>query len=270
VGWVWQNGRLLPDHAARIDPSDRGLLLGDGLFETMRAHTGAVPLLPRHLVRLSASAVRLGIPIRYDGARLDAAIRGLLHEEELTDAAVRITLTRGPGPRGLAMPEAPAPLLMIRAFPRATTMPAPARAMTASIPRNERSPLSGMKTLGCLDQVLCLREAHEAGCDDAIMLTTDGLVACATAGNLFVVKDGMVATPDLGCGILPGITRAILLDHWPHIHERRLLRADLLAADEAFLTNSLIGVRPLVEIDGQPIGQGTPGPVTRQAADLVA
>jgi branched-chain amino acid aminotransferase len=126
-----------------------------------------------------------------------------------------------------------------------------------------------MKTLGCLEQILALRQAQENGCGEAVMLTTSGYLACATAANIFVVRNEVVATPDLSQGILPGITRARLLEHWPHVRELALTPADLAAADEAFLTNSLIRVRPLVELDGNPIGSGHPGPITRQAADLL-
>jgi branched-chain amino acid aminotransferase len=270
LGWIWQNGRLVHEGAARIDPSDRGLLLGDGLFETMLATHNEVPLLPRHLARLLASAVKLGIPVPYDAAQFTAAIRSLLDVEALSQAAVRLTLTRGPGPRGLAIPSCTLPTVMIRAFPSMTSSPpSPARAIVSSVPRNERSPTSGMKTLACLDQVLALRQARERGCDDAIMLNTAGQVACATAANVFVAMGGTITTPDLHQGILPGVTRARLLERWPHVRERPLTQADLASADEIFLTNSLIGVRPLVELDSKPIGSGQPGPITCEAADIL-
>jgi branched-chain amino acid aminotransferase len=269
MAWLWQNGALRAEEDFRIDPGDRGLLLGDGLFETMRARDGQVPLLNRHLARLRASAERLGLPLPHGPALLGQAIRDLLQVEALTDAAVRLTLTRGTGPRGLAPPSACAPMLMIRAFPLASAPPGPARAIIAAIPRNERSPVSAMKTLNCLDQILCLQAARAAGRDEAILLNGRGELACATSANLFLAKDGVLYTPDLSSGILPGITRARLLKMMPGI-EQPLSPGVLLAADEAFLTSSLIGVRPLVELDGQPIGTGRPGPLTARAATLLA
>ena len=125
-----------------------------------------------------------------------------------------------------------------------------------------------MKTLGCLDQILCLREAERAGCNDAIQVNTQGHLACATSTNVFMVKSGVVVTPDERCGILPGITRGRLIQAW-EVEERAISMEELRGADEAFLTNSLIGVRPLIEIDGRPIGTGRPGPTADQAARLL-
>jgi branched-chain amino acid aminotransferase len=192
-------------------------------------------------------------------------VRELLRVQSLHDAAIRLTLSRGAGPRGLMPPDEAAPLLMIRAFPLNPAV-SPVRAILAPTPRNERSPVSGMKTLGCLDQILCLRAARRAGCDEAIMLNTQGAIACATTANIFIVKNGRVFTPGLSSGILPGITRARLIEALPGVTERAVSVAELADADEAFLTNSLTGIRPLVEWDGRPIGQGSPGPITTEAA----
>ena len=268
LDWLWQDGRLCPAQEVFIDPADRGLLLGDGLFETMRASRGNVPLLHLHAARLAASAEELGIPLLHDLAELHRAAREVLAGTGLTDGAVRLTLTRGAGPRGLLPPEPCRPMLLLRALPMAGSGPAPANAVTAAIPRNERSPLSRMKTLGCLDQILCLRAALAAGGNEAILLNTRGDLACATSANLFLVKDGTLCTPDLASGVLPGITRARLMAALP-VEERPLRRDELLAADEAFLTNSLTGVRPLLSLDGQPIGTGQPGPVTARAKQLL-
>ncbi|WP_159715517.1 aminotransferase class IV [Geminicoccus flavidas] len=268
MDWLWQDGRLRPAQEACIDPADRGLLLGDGLFETMRASGGRVPLLHLHTARLAASAGALGIPLPCDLAGLELAISDLLARTGLADAAVRLTLTRGAGPRGLLPPEPCRPMLLLRAFPSSGSAPAPAQAVTAAIPRNERSPLSRIKSLGCLDQILCLRAALASSANEAILLNTRGDLACATSANLFLVKDGTLVTPDIGSGVLPGITRARLMAALP-AQERPLRRDELLAADEAFLTNCLIGVRPLLSLDGQPIGTGQPGPATTRAARLL-
>ena len=267
--WRWQNGALLPDNDGGIDPADRGLLLGDGLFETMRATRAQVPLLGRHLARLIASAALLEIPVPYAAEVLDRSIRELLGRLSMTDAAVRLTLTRGPGPRGLALPDMPRPMVMIRAAARTTAILPPARGIFSEIARNDRSPISRMKTLNCLDQVLALRAARQAGCDEAIMLNNSGHLACATTANIFVVRHGIVSTPDIGSGVLPGITRGRLIEAWPEVVVQPLKATDLSMADEAFLTNSLMGVRPLVHIDGRPIGTGVAGPITAQATKLL-
>jgi branched-chain amino acid aminotransferase len=140
------------------------------------------------------------------------AITDLLGANGLSDAGVRLTLTRGPGPRGLAPPPETTPTLLIAAF----ALPPPAQPVRATIAqgtrRNERSPLSRTKALGYLDAILALREANERQADEALLLNTRDRLACATAANLWAVRDGHLFTPPLDDGALPGITRGLLLE----------------------------------------------------------
>lgn len=266
---LWLNGHLLPPAQARIDPADRGFLLGDGLFETMRAVGGRVPLLARHLSRLETGCQLLGLPPPRADV-IEGAIAGILTAFDRPDAAVRLTLTRGPGPRGLAPSLDPTPTTLIAAF--ALPPPAqPVRAIVAgSTRRNERSPLSRAKVLGYLDSILALREAHDRGADDALLLNTRDRLACATTANLWVVRGGRLLTPPPDEGALPGITRALLLEIAPSLGLERaealLGPSDLAAAEEVFTTSSLRLVTPLASIDGRPVPGGAPGPLTKRVA----
>ena len=270
---LYLDGHLVEPEQARIDPRDRGFLLGDGLFETMRAERGRVPFLDRHLDRLEASAAILGIPLPQPRAALAAACLEVLQANGLTNciAAVRLTLSRGPGPRGLAPPPEPEPTLLITVAAIAEGPPAPARAVISSIRRNEHSPLSRIKSLNYLDAVLALREARERGADDAILCNTAGRLACASAANLFLVRDGVLLTPSLGEGVLPGITRGLILELASELgssaEENAIPPSALERAEEVFLTSSLIGVRPLVAADGHPVGRGALGPLTERLGE---
>jgi branched-chain amino acid aminotransferase len=265
---VWLNGRCLGAEAARIDPSDRGLLLGDGLFETMRAVDGRVPLLDRHLRRLREAAAILGVPLDPDDRGIAAACAAVLEANGLTAAALRLTLTRGPGPRGLLPPVDPRPTLLLAAFPLPLPPP-PARAVVSrATRRNERSPLSRLKTLSYLDNLIALEEACSAGADDALLLNTAGDLACATTANLFLVEGAALLTPRVEDGALPGITRGRVLELANGLalacREERLPPERLAKAGGALLTSSLIGIRPLVAVDGRRIGAGIPHPLAER------
>jgi branched-chain amino acid aminotransferase len=252
---LWLNGALLPAAEARIDPADRGLLLGDGLFETMAAREGAVTELHRHYARLSNGAAVLRIPIPLTLAMLDEACRSLLVANGQRDAAIRLTLTRGPGPRGLAPLAHPTPTILITLAP----LPAPGgplRLVTASIRRDETSPLSALKTLNYLPGVLARIEATEQGADDALLLNRQGFVAETSAANLFVRLGGLWFTPPVTDGALPGIFRAKRLETG-RAREAQLTPEQLFQAEAIFAGNAL-SLRPVVEIDGHPIPQTNP------------
>jgi len=265
---IFLNGRLVAKDQARIDPADRGLLLGDGLFETLRSEGGRAAGLAAHLERLGRGAELLGIPI--PEIDLAAAVAETLAANDLTGcaAALRITLTRGPGPRGLVPPIEPHPTLMIVAVASAPPSDAPLRAVIAATRRNEQSPLAQLKTLNYLDNVLAKSEAEARGADDALLLNTAGRLACASAANLFLVRGRRLLTPPTGEGVLPGITRAEVIalaaDLELAVTETPLEPDQLRSADEAFLTNSLMQIRPLVAVNDRPLADGTAGPVTQQ------
>ncbi len=239
---LWLNGHLLPTHEARIHPTDRGLLLGDGVFETLRGTTHFT----RHLARLRNGAAILGIAIPWTDADIAAAATAVLAGR---DAALRITLSRGPGPRGLVAPAGTTPTLLLAASPLPPPPP-PAHVIIArTTRRNEHSPLARIKSLNYLDSILARQEAATAGADDAILLNTAGQVCEATAANLFVRHATTWTTPPVADGALPGITRALLLEAG-FATEATLTPARLLTADAAFLASSL-GLRGVASVDGR-------------------
>jgi len=281
---VWVDGRILPADAPAISVFDRGFMLGDGIFETLRARRGVVVELDAHLERLRESAVPLGIPLPPEDAPIVDGIAALLAAEGLADdgssghapgdAALRITVTRGAyAARGLA-PAGPSsgPSIVIVAWPHTGPAAAVLRdglsLVTSSVRRDPGSPLAGVKTTSRAESVYARLEAERVGADDALILDTTGHVSEATAANVFAIRRGRLLTPPLGSGCLAGTTRAWLLEHGPAHdlmpEEEQLTRADLLHADEVLLSSSVAGVLPVGWLDGDAIGRGGAGPITVQ------
>jgi branched-chain amino acid aminotransferase len=269
---LWVNDGLVPLDEAALDPRDRGFTLGDGLFETIRARGGRPLLLDLHLARVRAGAGRIGLSRIPDDETLSGAIHKTLEANGLSDAAVRLTISRGvPANRGLSPNPEPAPSLVVHAQPFAG-YPAELysrgmRTVISSIPRNEHSPLARIKALSYLDNVLARRESEARGVDEALMLNTAGHLACASAANLFLARGESLLTPDPESGVLPGTVRGLVLAELaPQMGltavERPVRTEELAKADEAFLTSALLGVMPLTEVDGHPVGTGRPGPIS--------
>lgn len=238
-----------------IPLDDRGLLLGDGLFETVLWEDGRLVWLDAHLDRLEAGCRTLALPTpdRVEAGRLMARAveaAGL----SATRAAVRLTLTAGSGGRGLDRPDAPSPRMFAAAHPAPPIM-GPASLATSTVRRNAGSPAARLKTLAYLDNVLARAEARAAGADEAVMLNGAGEIACAAAANIFWLKDGRLFTPALECGVLAGIARSELAaaaaDMGVVVEERRAGLVEAAAAEAVALTNSLMGVRPVSEWDGR-------------------
>lgn len=266
---IWLNGEILDAASARIDPNDRGFTLADGLFETMRAQAGAVRRLPAHLARLRTGADALGVPVVLSDVDLSAALSAVLQVNDLANATLRLTVTRGPASRGLATPNPMSPTVMITAAPAAQAEPPPVRAIICSVTRrNEFSPLSRFKTLCYLDNVLARREAEQRGFDDALLLNTQGRLVESTIANLFLVIDGDVLTPPISDGALPGVARAEVIDRLGAAVVS-LTPDDLAEASEAFLTNAT-GIRALIAVDEAAIGTGEEGPMTSRIKKAMA
>lgn len=271
---AWLNGSMTKATAARLPLNDRGFLLADGLFETMLAVGGQIHQRDAHLERLQAGLERLGIELPYNRAMLEDALTELLAVNAVSlspgsgRGALRLTVSRGVGPRGIAPPANVEPTVLITVTPAPKPSMTPMTMFISSIWRNESSPSARLKTLMYLDNVMAQKEARDAGFDDAVMLNSRKRVACSTVGNLFVVKGNQLLTPALSEGVLAGITRAELLDLAPSVGleavETSLTEVKLLGADEAFFTNSLAGVRAISRVNDVVLGDGkeTVGPVT--------
>ena len=269
---LWIDGRPTPVEGAQLSAFDRGLLLADGVFETMRVHRGLIFRLDRHLARLHGALAALEIPAP---SAIHHWIDAALAATQPDDAAVRLTVTRGVG-AGVSPPvPPPSPTVVLAVQP---LPPFPARlyevglsAVVASGRRNQRAMTNGLKTLAYGDAVAAMIEARRAGADEALFLDTDDHCSEASASNLFAFVGGTLVTPPVSCGALPGITREVVFELAMRLgvpaSERPLTLAELHGASEALLTSSLRGLAPLVRVDGLAIGAGAPGPVTRALRD---
>lgn len=265
---IYLNGALLAVSDARIDPFDRGFTLGDGLFETLRVENGVAKRLDAHLKRLRRGAGVLGIAVPVSDDDLMHALAATIKANDVDEGRARLTLSRGPGVRGIDIPDETHPTLTITAVARADEGIKPVRAIIAeSTRRNEFSPLASIKSLNYLDNVLARREATAAGADDALLLNSIGAVTESTIANVFVAVDGQIVTPPVKDGALPGVMRADVIKA-TGAFEQTLAPHAFGQVSEAFLTNSL-GIYPLVEVDGKKIGTGEPGPVCKKLQALV-
>ena len=267
---VYLNGSLIPRSQALISALDYGFLYGYGLFETMRAYGGHVFRLDRHLSRLAHSAEILGLPTK--APELKGAVMDTIRANQLSEARIRITVSVGEGAMAPDPSTCRKPTVLILAehyqpYPEQLYRKG-LRAVVSSLRRNSQSLLSGLKSANYLESILARQEARAAGADEALCLNEKGFLAEASMSNIFLVSDGILRTPGKGSGILPGITRETVLELASQLGINTLehdIRPDeLFQAREAFLTNSLIEVMPLTEIEGKPVASGRPGPVTKR------
>jgi branched-chain amino acid aminotransferase len=273
--FVLINGEPAGSDVRTISARDRGLTLADGLFETMRVRNGRVFRRPQHLARLADGLQRLGIP---EPREIDGWITEALILSGALDASIRLTVTRGPGPGGLAPPPRVHPTVIVAINPMpqspAIVYEKGLRAIVASGRRNPHAMTAGLKTLAYTDSVAAWLEAQRAGADEAIFLDTDDHCSEATAGNLFAGEGDVLLTPPVTCAALPGITRATIIEAAATlgivIREEPIALDRLRAASEAFVTSSLRGIAPLTSLDGRAIGTGMPGRLTQRLSSTYA
>jgi len=272
---VYVNGNYSEPEAPTVPAIDRGLLLGDGLFESLPVVAGRPWLLERHVARLARSAAVLGFP--FDAARVDweGVTTELCRRIGSKDAYVRITLTRGDRTgSGLDLDPDARPRLIVSASP--FVVPAPGEAWTVMIAderRDPSGPVTRHKTLSYLANVLARDAAKAAGADEAVFLSPGGRIQEGTTTNFFIVRSGRVVTPPVSDGLLEGITRGRVLELTRNAGieagEESLAARDAETADEIFLTNSLRGVLGVRQFAEREFGDA-PGPVTRRLAEAVA
>jgi branched-chain amino acid aminotransferase len=257
------NGDLIDAETARIAPDDRGFTLGDGLFETIAIKKAAPKRLAAHLARMREGAALLGIPVPFTDAKIAELAASVISANAISAGAVRLTLTRGPGTRGIAPPEAPTPTFMITSGPLPPDDPLTLM-VARTTRRDEGSPLARVKNLGYLDNILARREAVAAGADDAVLLNTQGRVAETTVANIFCLIAGGLVTPPVSEGALPGVMRAEVIK-LARAEERPITVAELEQSSEIFVSNAL-GIRPVVRMNGRDVGDGAPGLITQLLA----
>ncbi|MFA6562234.1 MAG: aminotransferase class IV [Verrucomicrobiia bacterium] len=266
---IYRNGEYVPEEKAAISPFDRGLLYGDGLFETLRCYDGKFFRLDRHIERLRSGLKRLEIPLALEAADFATVLRELVKQNNVASGIARIVVTRGVAEFGLLGKHAQDPMVLVTCW--AQPAPDAKRYETGihCIVANERlSATQGLKSLNYIVQILARREANVVNADDAILLDSHGHVAEGSAGNLFIVRDRELITPSLQTEILAGITRATVLE-MAHaeklpVVERVVHQNDLFHAEEVFLTSSVAEILPVTRIGSHWVHLGQPGPVTRE------
>lgn len=267
---IYLNGDFLPLKEAKIAVTDYGFLFGYGLYETMRVYEGNFFRLDRHLSRFQRSAETLQIKV--DSNELKKAILETVRRNNFKSARVRFTVTPGsgnptPDPRTCVKPTILIVGTQYTPYPESTYNKG-FRVIISSIHRNSQSTLPNMKTTCFLESMLSRRQARDAGADDALLINDRGMLAEASSSNIFIFAKGVLKTPKPENGLLPGITRDIVLELSTSLgvkyQETDIRFEDLMEADEAFLTNSLIEVMPLTEVNEVKIGSGNPGEVTRR------
>ena len=251
------NGNIVSANLPLIYPDDRGLLLGDGLFETIKAQQGNLLFFKEHYERLILSAKKLSMPLQYSLLDLKKQCQQLLKINTLSDAAIRITLTRGRSiTRGISF-STESPTLMMTVVPYAHPSIQEPTAYITDIKRNEYSLLTALKTLNYLEPILAKKQAIQQGYTEGIMINTKGAVTETSIGNVFAVIDQKVFTPHLNEGLLPGIVRQAIINSCAKmdnpIIETTLYPADLLKATEIFQTNSLLEIQSFAKINEHPL-----------------
>jgi branched-chain amino acid aminotransferase len=273
---IYLNGRLIPRFEAKLSPFDHGFLYGYGLFETMRAYDGHIFRLDSHLTRLRCSAESIGLAhstlTTEEGKQsLKAACMATLEANELKDARIRLTVSAGEGDMTPDPGTCASPTVLITAR---NLVPLPPEkyetgfeAAVSFLRRNSQSPLSRLKSTCYMENVLARMTARAAGYDEAIFLNEQGYLAEGSTTNVFLVSHGELITPSFESGVLPGITRDAVLEiaRTSNIKatERWVELNELIEAEEAFLTNSVLELMPLVSVEGRPVGSGKPGKLTR-------
>ncbi len=256
--FVFLNGRIVPEEQAVVSVFDRSFLYGDGLFETMLVRNGKPFRWEQHLERLSAGAAFLGIRLPFSSDDLRAAAAKLIEQNQQLNALLRLTLSRGVGPRGYSPKGADQPCLVMSVHPFVvpeTEKDAPRWKLIVASPRlPANEPLAHFKTCNKLTQILARAEADRAGADEALLLNTDGFVVEGSSSNFFWIEGDTLCTPPLASGILAGVTRAAILDICESlrisVEEKNILPAQLKNASGMFLSLSSWGVVEAASLDG--------------------
>ena len=275
-GQVYINGKLYPQKDARVSVFDHGLLYGDGVFEGLRSYGGKVFRLEQHVDRLWDSAKAIWLEIPGTKRQMCDAIKDTLQTNQIDDGYIRVVVTRGVGTLGLDPNKTSDPQVIIIAdsislYPEELYEKG-LEIVTVSVTRNHPAALSPrIKSLNYLNNILAKIEGLQAGCIEALMLNHKGEVAECTGDNIFLVRQGRLLTPPVEAGILEGITRRAVMDlaascdlvKGGRVEEVPLTKHDVYIADECFLSGTAAEIVAVVRVDSRVIGDGIPGPVTR-------
>ena len=268
---VFLNGKFLPAAEAVVPVNDRGFMYGDGLFETTRVAHGRAFRLAQHLERMVRGADYLKIPMPYPPKEIQKFVAQLVEANAMPEAVLRVTLTRGAGERGYTPPAVCGPPTLVATLHPLPPMPADEPLQWSMITSSYHIPASGaissFKTTSKILHVFARIEAHERGVDEALLLNTNGEVAETAGGNIFWVYQNSICTVPTGRGVLPGITRAVVLEICQSLGleaSKRVIKPQHLRnAEGIFVTQSVLGIVPVVAFDGEAV---VPSPLVDQIA----
>ena len=274
---VFINGTLYNKEDAKVSVYDHGFLYGDGVFEGMRSYGGSVFRMKEHLDRLWESAEKIQLEIPMSKEQIADSVNATLAANEIEDGYIRLVVSRGEGTLGLDPNKCPTPNIiiitdLITLYPDEFYQNG-LEIITAKTIRNHPGALDPrIKSLNYLNNILAKIEGLAAGCVETLMLNHQGEVAECTGDNIFIVQDGRLLTPPVEAGVLEGITRGAVMelaaDDGVEVVEATMTLEDVYAAEEVFLTGSAAEIVPVIKVDGNQIGNGTPGLLTRRIADL--
>jgi len=266
---IYYDSKFLKESEVHLSPFNRGFNFGDGVFETIRVYSGMVFRLEEHIQRLFKGLEVLGIENGSDISSIGKAVKGLIRENGLSDACIKITAFREECPGLDPVPGSKVCFLIVSSLfdhKRKRKLEGGITAGIVSIRRNQTSPHVFIKSLNFLENILGRREAHKRGFDEAIFLNNLEIVTEGSISNIFIVKDSVLFTSPADVGILKGITRDVVLeiagDEGVKCCEEPFKTEDIFAADEAFMTNSLMEIMPLSIVEGRKIGEEFPGKTT--------
>jgi branched-chain amino acid aminotransferase len=270
---IYIDGKFVPREEAKISVFDHGFLYGDGIFEGIRAYNGRVWKLTEHLDRLYESAKGIWLEIPATWREMEQIVLESCARNDLRDAYIRLVVSRGVGDLGLDPRKCPRPSIICIAD-KITLYPPEVyqtgmKVITVSTRKSAPHTLSPqIKSLNYLPSIMAKITAAQTGHPEVVMLNPEGYVAEGTGDNIFIVKKGKVLTPPTWIGILPGITRAAVLEMCQEMgipcEEQVFTQHDLYNADECFVTGTAAEICPIVEADARRIGTGQPGPITQR------
>jgi len=270
---IYVDGTLYAKEDARVSVFDHGFLYGDGVFEGIRAYEGNVFRLKEHIDRLYRSAHTIALDIPLTPEQMTQAVLDTVAANEERDAYIRLVVSRGPGDLGIDPANCGRPTVVIivaeiKLYPK-ELYESGAAIVTSSVRRIPIQCLDPrIKSLNYLNNIMAKLDARRAGAIEAVMLNQQGRVAECTADNLFFLSEGVLCTPGLMNGALPGITRATVLEIGTALgmptEEGNYGLHDLYNADEVFLTGTGAEIMPVISVDGRRVGTGKPGDVTRK------
>ncbi|UCH36372.1 MAG: aminotransferase class IV family protein [Armatimonadota bacterium] len=265
---VWMNGEFVPADRACVALLDRGYLYGEGLFETMRSYGGRIFALERHLGRLLSSAAEFGLDIGVGEEELAESLARTLQANDLSDAYLRLTVSQQCDAPGIESRAAGRFTISIIARPLTASHRGDANGVSAIVLAAGTAPpvsLARHKTLSFLAYVRARAAARVGAADDALLANAVGEITEASTANVFFAMRGRLVTPAIECGLLPGVTRAVVLElaraAGIDTAEEAVRPTEFPACEECFLTNSLVELQPVTRINGRPVGDETPGPV---------